>query len=218
MFRFARFTIRFTLGFAIFCAILIIVFSACATQNIQSQSVSTRLVFEDVMREVCQSAENQQQCFEILATSCEVGDYRNCAILGNAYIGRLDLSKSEDFHTIRDKANALFKKACDGKNGSGCFMLGLYTANDDFVIKGCEYGDFVACNHIVINRNSNPPFAKEVVRWALEREISLLESECKNAELRLKNERNKKCIITRKLVLQDYQEQLQKAQRVKILP
>ena len=104
------------------------------------------------------------------------------------------------------------------KNGSGCFMLGIYTANDDFVIKGCEYGDFVARNHIVINRNSHPPFAPKVVKWALEREISLLESECKNAELRLKNERNKKCIIIRKLVLQDYQEQLQKAQRVKILP
>ena len=97
-------------------------------------------------------------------------------------------------------------------------MLGIYTANDDFVIKGCEYGDFVACNHIVINRNSNPPFAPKVVQWALEREISLLESECKNSELRLKNERNKKCIIIRKLVLQDYQEQLQKSQSVEILP
>ena len=104
------------------------------------------------------------------------------------------------------------------KNGSGCFMLGIYTANDDFVIKGCEYGDFVACNHIVINRNSHPPFAKEVVKWALEREISLLESECKNAEWRLKSERNKERIIIRKLVLQDYQKQLQKAQNTELLP
>lgn len=220
-----RFAPKFTLGFTIIALFLAIVFCACATQNMQSISTSTKLGFEDAMREVCWSVESQEQCFEILATTCEALDYRNCTILGNAYLSELDFSSNlTDDYATKDKAVELFKKACDGKNGSGCFALGMIQANDDFVIQGCEYGDFVACNHIVINRDSSTKdslstrltFEPQIVQWALNREIELLESECDNAKSRLKNENNKERISSREAVLKECQEQLQKARNTQI--
>lgn len=205
--RFARGITLFALGIAL----VALLFSACATQNIQSVSISTQLGFDDAMRDVCWRVESQEQCFEMLLDTCEAGDYRNCTLLGNSYALSLDYS---NYREVTDKANGFLQKACDGKNGSGCFMLGLYNANKDYVVRGCEYGDFLACHHIVINRNSIQSLFTSNAKWALEREIELLEGECKNAELRLQHEKDADRIATRKLVLSECQEYLHKAKNM----
>lgn len=207
-----RFMRGITLSLALGIALVVLFFSACATRNIQPISISTQLIFDDAMREVCWRVESQEQCFEMLLDTCEAGNYRNCTLLGNSYALSLDYS---NYHEAIDKANDFLQKACDGKNGSGCFMLGLYNANKNYVIRGCEYGDFLACHHIVINRDSFPKslFASNA-KWALEREIELLETECKNAELRLQNEKDTDRIAARKLVLTECQEYLHKAKNM----
>ena len=204
-----RFAPKFALGFAIIALFLAIFFSACATQDIQSQSISTKLGFEDAMREVCWSVESQEQCFDILTSSCDAGNYRNCTILGNAYMSRLDLSKSEDFGAIKDKAVEFFKKACEGKNGSGCFALQMFEDNPINIIAACEYGDFVACGDIVAKQNATDStdkiiYAPDVVRWAQERNVKLLQDECEKAELRLKREETKDKIKFREEEVKTY--------------
>lgn len=121
--------INFTRGITLFAlgiSLVALLFSACTTRNIQSISISTQLRFDDEMLEVCWCVESQEQCFEILADTCEAGDYRNCTLLGNSYAISLDYSNSRaNYHEVIYKANDFLQKACDGKNGSGCFMLGL---------------------------------------------------------------------------------------------
>lgn len=202
-------------------------FIACATQDVRSISISPTKWLDDAMREVCWNVESSAQCEEILHSTCEAGDYHNCALLGYTYANRLNFP-TDDYRTIEDKAVALFKKACDGKYGSGCFALGIIQTNNDFVIKGCEYGDFFACNHIVINRDSRtttgidnelqftPIFKPQIVRWASEREIELLKDECEKAKLRLKNESDKDRIAMREVVLKECQAELQKAQSLNL--
>lgn len=209
-----RFTRGITLSLALGIALAALLFSACATQNIQPISISTQLRFDDAMREVCWRVESQEQCFEMLLDTCEAGDYRNCTLLGNSYALSYSNSRA-NYHEVIDKANDFLQKACEGKNGSGCFMLGLYNANKNYVIRGCEYGDFLACHHIVINRDSIPKslFASNA-KWALEREIELLRTECKNAELRLQNEKDTDRIAARKLVVAECQEYLHKAKNI----
>lgn len=198
-----------------------IFFSACATQN--NQATLSSMWLNDAMSDVCWSVESSAQCEEILQTACESGDYRKCALLGYTYTKHLNVPTS-DYRAKEDKAVALFKKACDGGDGSGCFALGMLQANDALKVKGCEYGDSSACSHIVANRDSEtriemgdgvqfvPKFEPKIVRWALEREIELLKDECKKADLRLQNERDKDRIISRQLVLVECENELQKAQ------
>lgn len=203
-------------------ALFATLFTACATQDTRSISISPAKWLDDAMREVCWSVESSAQCEEILHSTCEAGDYRNCALLGYTYANRLNFP-TDDYRATEDKAVALFKKACDGKYGSGCFALGMLQGSDDLVAKGCEYGDFFACGHIAINRDSGkidnegqfaPIFNPQIVRWASERKIELLKDECERAKIRLKNESDKDRIATREALLAECQAELQKAQNL----
>ena len=203
-FRFAR----FAQGFAPFTIIVALFFSACATQDITSNSISSSKGLDAAMREVCWNIESQQQCFEILESGCEVGDYRNCALLGYTYINRLAYP-DKNARFSEDKAIELFKKACDGKNGSGCFALQMFDDNPINIIAACEYGDFVACGDIVAKQNAVDSadkiiYAPDVVRWAQERNAKLLQDECEKAELRLKREENKDKIKFREEEVKTY--------------
>ncbi len=198
----------FAQGFAPLTIIVTLFFTACATQDIQSQSISTKSGFDDAMREVCWNTESQQQCFEILESSCEALDYRSCTLLGYTYINRLTFP-DKNAHFSEDKAIELFKKACDGKNGSGCFALQMFDDNPINIIAACEYGDFVACGDITEKQNAVDStdkiiYAPDVVRWAQERNIELLQDECKKAELRLKREANQDKIKFREEEVKTY--------------
>ena len=196
---------------------IITLFTACATQDVRSISISPAKWLDDAMREVCWSVESSAQCEEILHSTCEAGDYRNCALLGYTYTNRLNFP-TDDYRATEEKAVALFKKACDGKYGSGCFALGMLQGSDDLVAKGCEYGDFFACSHI-INSGANsddaqvtPTFSPQNISWASNRKIELLKDECDRAKIRLKNESDKDRIATREALLAECQAELQKAQ------
>ena len=187
-------------------------FTACATQDSRSISISPTKWLDDAMREICWSVESSAQCEEILHSTCEAGDYRNCALLGYTYANRLNFP-TDDYRATEDKAVALFKKACDGKYGSGCFALGMLQGNDNLVAKGCEYGDFFACSHIDdLGANSDMKTASTPQNWALNRTIELLKDECDRAKIRLKNENDKDRIATREALLAECQAELQKAQ------
>lgn len=208
--RFALLPVIITLFTAIF-------FTACATQDVRSISISPAKWLDDAMREVCWSVESSAQCEEILHSTCEAGDYRNCALLGYTYANRLNFP-TDDYRATEEKAVALFKKACDGKYGSGCFALGMLQGSDDLVAKGCEYGDFFACSHIIdLGANSDdaknaPTFSPQNISWASSRKIELLKDECDRAKIRLKNESDKDRIATREALLAECQAELQKAQ------
>ena len=189
-------------------------FTACATQDSRSISISPTKWLDDAMREICWSVESSAQCEEILHSTCEAGDYRNCALLGYTYANRLNFP-TDDYRATEDKAVALFKKSCDGKYGSGCFALGMLQGNDNLVAKGCEYGDFFACSHIDdLGANSDAKIAPTSApqSWALNRTIELLKDECDRAKIRLKNENDKDRIATREALLAECQAELQKAQ------
>ena len=187
-------------------------FTACATQDSRSISISPAKWLDDAMREICWSVESSAQCEEILHSTCEAGDYRNCALLGYTYANRLNFP-TDDYRATEDKAVALFKKSCDGKYGSGCFALGMLQGNDDLVAKGCEYGDFFACSHIDdLGANSDMKTTATPQSWALNRTIELLKDECDRAKIRLKNENDKDRIATREALLAECQAELQKAQ------
>ena len=197
---------------------IIALFTACATQDTRSISISPAKWLDDAMREVCWSVESSAQCEEILHSTCEAGDYRNCALLGYTYANRLNFP-TDDYRATEDKAVALFKKACDGKYGSGCFALGMLQGNDDLVAKGCEYGDFFACGHIAdFSANSDaqvaPTWTPQNISWALNRKVELLKDECERAKIRLKNESDKDRIATREALLAECQAELQKAQNL----
>ena len=207
MFRFTRFAPKVAF-FSTIALFLAIVFSACATQDITSNSISSSKGLDAAMREVCWNIESQQQCFEILEGGCEALDYRNCALLGYTYINRLTFP-DKNARFSEDKAIELFKKACDGKNGSGCFALQMFEDNPINIIAACEYGDFVACSDIVAKQNAvdstdNIIYAPDVVRWAQERNAKLLQDECEKAELRLKREENKDKIKFREEEVKTY--------------
>ncbi len=216
---------RFALLSAIIALFATIFFTACATQDLRSNSISSPRWIDEAMREVCWSVESGTQCEEILQSTCEAGDYHNCTLLGYTYTNHLNVP-TDDYRAKEDKAIALFKTACEGKNGSGCSALGILQGNDDFAVKGCEYGDSFACSHIVANRASGanievdgetrfaPRFDEKVVLWALNREIELLKDECAKAELRLKNENDKDRIATREAFLKECQAELQNAQSI----
>ncbi len=210
---------RFAQGFAPFTIIVALFFTACATQNIASNSVSSAMWLDAAMREVCWNIESQQQCFEILESSCEALDYRSCTLLGYTYINRLAFP-SNNGHFGEDKAIELFKKACDGKNGSGCFALQSFEDNPANIVAACEYGDFIACEDIVVKQNvaDAPLYAPEVVHWAQERHIKLLQDECEKAELRLKREKDKERVFSREVMLKECQALLQKAQSLEESP
>lgn len=191
-------------------------FIACATQDTRSISISPAKWLDDAMREVCWSVESSAQCEEILHSTCEAGDYRNCALLGYTYANRLNFP-TDDYRATEDKAVAFFKKACDGKYGSGCFALGTLQGNDDLMAKGCEYGDFFACGHIAdfsANNEVAPTWTPQNISWALNRKIELLKYECERAKIRLKNESDNDRIATREALLAECQAELQKAQNL----
>lgn len=198
-------------------ALFATLFTACATQDTRSISISPAKWLDDAMREVCWSVESSAQCEEILHSTCEAGDYRNCALLGYTYANRLNFP-TYDYRATEDKAVALFKKACDGKYGSGCFALGMLQGSDDLVAKGCEYGDFFACGHIIDSVANGddvqtaPTFSPQNISWALNRKVELLKDECERAKIRLKNESDKDRIATREALLAECQAELQKAQ------
>ena len=103
--------------------------------------------------------DSNEACENLLQSVCDEGDFKYCTILGIIYSSGLNESLDESEREA--KASALFKKACDGKNGSGCFALGAFyenTRTDDFESKlatatytrlACEYGDYVGCMDIV---------------------------------------------------------------------
>lgn len=198
--------------FALLLAIIAL-FSACATQDTRSISISQNKWLDDAMREVCWNVESGAQCEEILNSTCETGDYRNCAILGYIYTNHLNLP-TDDYRATKDKAMTLLQKACDGEYGSGCFAIGMIQTNNYFIIKGCEYGDFFACSHIAdFGANSEQDiFAPQNISWALNRKIELLKGECNKAKIRLENESDNDRIATREALLVECQAELQKAQ------
>lgn len=213
MFRFAQISPRF----APFAIIVALFFCACATQDIQSNSISSAKGLDAAMREVCWNIETQQQCLDILESGCEALDYRKCTLLGYTYINRLAFP-DKNARFSEDKAIELFKKACDGKNGSGCFALQTFEDNPTNIVAACEYGDFVACEDIVAKQNvaDKPPYAPEIVRWAQERHIQLLQDECEKAELRLKREEDKDRIPMRESALKECQADLEKAKNANL--
>lgn len=161
-------------------------FVACAPKNIESNIISMKQGLDFAIREVCWNVESETQCFDILQSTCDSKNYKNCVILGYAYTHYLikDLSEKDR----NDKAAELFKKACEGKNGSGCFALQTFEANPINVIAGCQYGDFIACKDIVGHKEQ---YLNEVVEWADERAILLINDECEKAELRLKVDKDR---------------------------
>lgn len=165
---------RFTTLLVAFMAIFL---TACATQNTQSTQNplntrdSTRGIesnsilglglygFQNTLGVACLETDSNEACENLLQSECDEGDFKYCTILGFIYSS--GLNKSLDESEREAKASALFKKACDGKNGSGCFALGAFyenTRTDDFESKlatatytrlACEYGDYVGCMDIV---------------------------------------------------------------------
>ena len=161
-------------------ALIAIFFTACATQNMQSTQNtqnplnsrdSTRGIesnsvfglglygFQNTLGVACLETDSNEACENLLQSECDEGDFKYCTILGIIYSS--GLNESLDDKEREAKASALFKKACDGKNGSGCFALGAFyenTRTDDFESKlatatytrlACEYGDYVGCMDIV---------------------------------------------------------------------
>lgn len=156
---------------------IVIFLTACATQNTQNLSNtlnirdSTRGIesnsifglglygFQNTLGVACLETDSNEACENLLQSACDEGDFKYCTILGIVYSSGLNESLDEPAREA--KASALFKKACDGKNGSGCFALGAFyenTRTDDFESKlatatytrlACEYGDYVGCMDIV---------------------------------------------------------------------
>lgn len=167
--------------FAIF-ALMAIFFYACATQSTQNISNplnsrnSTRDIrsnsvfglglygFQNTLGVVCLETDSNEACENLLQSACDEGDFKDCTILGIIYSS--GLNKSLDDKEREAKATALFKKACDGKNGSGCIALGAFYENvqtDDFESKlatatytrlACEYGDYAGCMNIALGNES----------------------------------------------------------------
>lgn len=169
--------IRFTL--------IAIFFTACATQNTQStQNMqnplnirdSTRGIesnsvfglglygFQNTLGVACLETDSNEACENLLQGACDEGDFKYCTILGIIYSS--GLNESLDGSEREAKASALFKKACDGKNGSGCIALGAFYEDvhtDDFESKlatatymrlACEYGDYAGCMNIALGNES----------------------------------------------------------------
>jgi hypothetical protein len=90
--------------------------------------------------------------FQRLDASCNAGIPRACGALGNLYINGWGTTKD------KDKARALWEKACDGGDGRGCDMMGTFLTAPDappewhddkaglaFFKKACELGQESAC-------------------------------------------------------------------------
>ena len=121
-------------------ALMAIFFTACATQSTQNLSNplnmrdSTRAIqsnsifglglygFQNTLGVVCLETDSNEACENLLQSACDEGDFKYCTILGIIYSS--GLNESLDDKEREAKASALFKKACDGKNGSGCIALG----------------------------------------------------------------------------------------------
>lgn len=149
--------------------LIAIFFSACTTQNtlnstrgIESNSIFGLGLygFQNTLKMACLEADSDEACENLLQSACDEGDFKYCTILGAVYSS--GLNKSLDEIEREAKATALFKKACDGKNGSGCFALGRFDEDrhtNDFESKlatptytylACEYGDYVGCMNIAL--------------------------------------------------------------------
>lgn len=155
-------------------ALVAIFFTACATQSTQNPlntRDSTRGIesnsifglglygFQNTLGVACLETDSNEACENLLQSACDEGDFKYCTILGIIYSS--GLNESLDDKEREAKARALFKKACDGKNGSGCFALGYYGdgRTDDFESKlatatytrlACEYGDYAGCMTIAL--------------------------------------------------------------------
>lgn len=156
-------------------ALVAIFFTACATQNMQNPlnpRDSTRGIesnsvfglglygFQNTLGVACLETDSNEACENLLQSACDEGDFKYCTILGIIYSSGLNESLDESEREA--KASALFKKACDGKNGSGCFALGAFYENvriNDFESKlatatytrlACEYGDYAGCMNIAL--------------------------------------------------------------------
>lgn len=160
--------------------VLVAIFlTACATQNMQNPlniRDSTRGIesnsifglglygFQNTLGVACLETDSNEACENLLQSACDEGDFKYCTILGIIYSS--GLNESLDDKEREAKASALFKKACDGKNGSGCIALGAFyedVRTDDFESKlatatymrlACEYGDYVGCMDIVRGNES----------------------------------------------------------------
>lgn len=163
-------------------AFIAIFFTACATQSTQNLSNplnmrdSTRGIesnsifglglygFQNTLGVACLETDSNEACENLLQSACDEGDFKYCTILGIIYSS--GLNKSLDDKEREARASALFKKACDGKNGSGCIALGAFYENvrtDDFESKlatatytrlACEYGDYAGCMTIALENES----------------------------------------------------------------
>ena len=126
--------------------LIAIFFTACATQNTQNLSNpsnplntrdSTRNIqsnsifglglygFQNTLGVACLETDSNEACENLLQSACDEGDFKYCTILGIIYSS--GLNESLDDKEREARARALFKKACDGKNGSGCLALGAST-------------------------------------------------------------------------------------------
>lgn len=196
----------------LFCCIVGLV--ACSDshkeQELQSKSIAAGIGV--AMLEIC--TESNTQCYERLTATCESGNLRSCTLLGLAYIEQIfnqeDLGENISEEESIKRANMLFKKACDGKNGTGCLMLGVgygeYNRDKEFLHLACEYGEFVGCVELVVDnekmlkdihtavelgessaklQSKEAKDMKNGAKWGYERSITLLQEECKNATVRL---------------------------------
>ena len=164
----------------VLATLMAIFFTACATQNTQNLSNTPNLLntrdstrgiesnsilglglygFQNTLGVACLETDSNEACENLLQSACDEGDFKYCTILGIIYSS--GLNESLDDKEREAKASALFKKACDGKNGSGCIALGAFYEDvhtDDFESKlatatytrlACEYGDYAGCMDIV---------------------------------------------------------------------
>lgn len=67
------------------------------------------------LQNVC-GDKDYEACENLLQSACDDGDLKYCTILG--MMCSSGLSKVLDDEVLKVKVTALFKKACDGKNGS----------------------------------------------------------------------------------------------------
>lgn len=159
--------------------VLVAIFlTACATQNMQStpnplnpRGIESNSIFglglygfQNTLGVACLETDSNEACENLLQSACDEGDFKYCTILGIIYSS--GLNESLDDKEREAKASALFKKACDGKNGSGCIALGAFYEDvhtDDFESKlatatytrlACEYGDYAGCMNIALGNES----------------------------------------------------------------
>lgn len=188
--------------FALLLALKVVFVGACDIQNAKNFEPSLLGLdtegFAYQLEGVC--VEDDEECKKYLQNACDLGNFRYCAMLGAIYV--IDRYDSIDKEAQSAKARALFQKACDGKNGSGCFMLNVNSdkdKNSQYIRLACEYGEFVGCYKIVLDSKNTLENLKlnkayedieatkaykdttKTIICGYERTLALVKAECENA-------------------------------------